>query len=134
MQVPSLKVTLNSHMLTSHTYTSGQAGAKVFLCQVLSRAHSASPFKAKEIWQTCISDLQKVAGLDPRLSAIASCSATFLQCQLLIGKVGVVTSHVTSVHRDQQLLYLGRKLTRPISCGSVVLVVRLSCDLYSDVM
>ncbi len=73
----------------THTHT-GNSEARSFLHQILLRAHTASGDReSHHVWQTCISDLQRVSELSPPLSAIAQCSATFLQCQLLMGKVGV---------------------------------------------
>lgn len=64
---------------------------RAFLCQVLSRAQSASNLQtcrdAQQIWRSCIADLRRVSELDSKLAAMARCAATFLQCQLLMDKV-----------------------------------------------
>ena len=65
---------------------------RAFLCQVLSRAQSASNLQtgrsAQQIWRSCIADLRRVSELDSKLAAMGRCTATFLQCQLLMDKVG----------------------------------------------
>ena len=58
---------------------------------MLSRAQLANNLQtcqdAQQIWRSCITDLQRVSEIDPKLATMATCAATFLQCQLLIDKV-----------------------------------------------
>ena len=74
---------------------------RAFLCQVLSRAQSASNLQtcrdAQQIWRSCIADLRRVSELDSKLAAMAGCAATFLQCQLLMDKVR------EGARRDEQM-------------------------------
>ena len=73
-------------------YFPGHTDSKSFLSQVLSRAQLAtklhSSSQSQKTWHTCITDLERVAELNKKLSSLANCTATFLQCQLLLSKVG----------------------------------------------
>ena len=85
----------HTHIQHTHTHThTGQSGSKLFLAQVLSRAHSAanicSPKEQQEVWHSCIIDLQRVKTLDKEVTSSASCAAIFIQCQLLINKVTIL--------------------------------------------
>ena len=97
----------HTHTHTQHTHTrtcthTGQSGSRLFLAQVLSRAHSAaslcSPKEQQEVWHSCITDLQRVKTLDKEVASSASCAAIFIQCQLLINKVISVISDGDRVH------------------------------------
>lgn len=72
---------------------------------MLSRAQSASNLQtgrsAQQIWRSCIGDLRRVSELDSKLAAMGRCTATFLQCQLLMDKVG--WGGVWEARKDQHI-------------------------------
>ena len=131
----------------THTHTLlGHSDSKFFLSQVLSRAQLAtnlqSGCQSQKSWHTCITDLQRVAELNKKLSAIANCTATFLQCQLLLGKVSSllylismqiweVTKEWTSAHCNvitltniHDLQIIENLLNRVNMCGTLCRLVR----------
>ena len=69
---------------------------------MLCRAGSVSSLPTSQerqgVWQSCISDLQRVTRLDSEVAPSASCAAIFIQCQLLINKVSA--SAFSSLDRD----------------------------------
>ena len=79
------------HLLVQFSIFPGHTDSKSFLSHVLSRAQLAtrlhSSGQSQRTWHTCVTDLQRVVELNKKLSALANCTATFLQCQLLLSKV-----------------------------------------------
>ena len=92
--VPVTCISYYFHWLVQFSIFSGHTDSKSFLSHVLSRAQLATKLhssgQSQRTWHTCVTDLQRVAELNKKLSALANCTATFLQCQLLLSKVYIL--------------------------------------------